>query len=42
MGYIKTQLACILLCYAVTQRWSTVTETCRRQHNEVGYKTVVF
>jgi len=26
----------------VTWRWPTVAETCRRQHNKVGYKTVVF
>ena len=23
-------------------KWRTVAETCRRQHNKVGYKTVVF
>ena len=26
----------------VTWRWPTVAETCRRQHNKVGYKTVAF
>jgi hypothetical protein len=27
---------------SVTWRWPTVAETCRRQHNKVGYKTVMF